>query len=87
LNTLSDVIRGGRRQLPPSFLLPTFDPVGFGFVDGDRAVPDFRDEGDRFYDYAQFRDGLALLGDAFRGYPRDVVLWSPEGGISLVSER
>ncbi len=83
LNGLSAVIRGGRQQMAPSFLLPTFDPVGFGFVDGDRAVEDFRDEGDRSYDYAQFRDGLALLGDAFRGRPRDVVLWSPEGGLPL----
>lgn len=83
LNGLSAVIRGGRRQIPPSFLLPTFDPVGFGFVDDDRAVPDIRDEGDRSYDYAQFRDGLALLGDPFRGRPRDVLLWSPEGGVSL----
>lgn len=41
-------IRGGRRQMPASFLLPTFYPVGFGFVDSDRAGPDIRDEGDRF---------------------------------------
>jgi hypothetical protein len=63
--------------------LPTFDPVGFGFENADRAVPVIRDEGDRSYDYVKFRDGLALLGDPFRGRPRDVVLWSPEGGVSL----
>jgi hypothetical protein len=83
LNGLSAVIRGRRRQMPPLFLLPTFDPVGFGFENADRAVPVIRDEGDRSYDYVKFRDGLALLGDPFRGRPRDVVLWSPEGGVSL----
>ena len=83
LNGLSAVIRSGRRQMPSSFVLPTFDPVGFGLLDGDRAAPSVRDEGDRSYDYTQFRDGLALLGDPFRGRARDVVLWSPEGGVSL----
>ncbi|PDT43793.1 hypothetical protein CO661_33095 [Sinorhizobium fredii] len=83
LNGLSAVIRSGRRQMPSSFVLPTFDPVGFGFLDGDRVAPDVRDEGDRSYNYTQFRDGLALLGDPFRGRARDVVLWSAEGGVSL----
>ena len=83
LNGLSAVIRSGRRQMPSSFVLPTFDPVGFGLLDGDRAAPGVRDEGDRSYDYAQFRDGLALLGDPFRGRARDAVLWSPEGGVAL----
>jgi hypothetical protein len=83
LNGLSATIRSDRRQTPASFVLPTFDPVGFRFVEGDRVVPSARDEGDRAYDYAQFRDGLALLGDPFRGRPRDVVLWSPENGVSL----
>lgn len=82
LNGLSAVIRGGRRQTPPSFLLPTFDPVGFGFVDSDRVVPGIRDEADGSYGYAQFRDGLALLGDPLRSRLHDVVLWSPERGVS-----
>lgn len=64
-------------------MLPTFDPVGFGFIEGDRVVPGVRDEGDRAYNYARFRDGLALLGDPFHDRPRDVVLWSPEDGTSL----
>lgn len=83
LNGLSAVIRSGRRQMPSSFVLPTFDPIGFGFLDGDRTAPSVRDEGDRSYNYTQFRDGLALLRDPFRGRARDVVLWSPEGGVSL----
>lgn len=83
LNKLSVVIRGGRRQTPPFFLLPNSDPVGFGFVEDDRALPETRDDADRSYDYAQFRDGLALLSNPFLGRPRDVLLWSPEGGLSL----
>lgn len=83
LNGLSAVIRSGRRQVPSSFVLPTFDPVGFRLLDGDRAAPGVRDEGDRSYDYTQFRDGLALLSEPFRGRARDVVLWSPESGVSL----
>lgn len=82
LNKLSIVIRAGRQQMPPSLLLPTFSPVGFEFVNSDRAMPGIREEVDRTYDYAQFRDGLALLGDPSRCHPLGLVIWSPENGIS-----
>ncbi|MBY5798974.1 hypothetical protein [Rhizobium leguminosarum] len=81
LNGLSAAIRSGERRAPPSFALPTFDPVGFGFAESDSATLRARDKDDRAYDYARFRDGLALLGDPFRGSPRDIVFWSPENGL------
>jgi hypothetical protein len=86
LNGLSAVIRSGERRAPVSFALPTFDPVGFGFDEGDRAAPGARDDEARAYDYARFRDGLALLGDPFRGKLIDVLSWSPETGLSLAQQ-
>jgi hypothetical protein len=83
LNGLSAVIRSGERRMPISFALPTFDPVGFGFVESGRTVPGARDDEARAYDYARFRDGLAFLGDPFRGKPVEVLLWSPETGLSI----
>jgi len=79
LNGLSAIIRDSERRAPASFTLPTFDPVGFGLTEGDRTP----DEEDGAYDYARFRDGLALLGDPFRGKPLDVLVWSPNEGLSL----
>lgn len=83
MDGLSAVSRVGRRQMPASFSLPIFDPVGFGFPDGGRLASGVRDEFYRSYDYASFRDGLAVLGEPFRGRPHGVVLWSPEDGVSL----
>jgi hypothetical protein len=50
-----------------------------GLPDGDGAAASREGE----YRYALFRDGLALLGDPFRGRLRDVVIWSPNEGLSL----
>ncbi|PZP53400.1 MAG: hypothetical protein DI595_03770 [Agrobacterium fabrum] len=83
LRELSAAINDGQGRMPDSLVLPTFDPVGFGFADGERALSAPRDDGDRAYDYARFRDGLALLRDPLRGRPLDIVLWSPQGGLSL----
>jgi hypothetical protein len=87
LNELSTVIRGGGRPPLPFFTLPTSDPVGFGMVEDQRIAPGVRGEEDRPYDYAQFRDGLALLGDPFRGKPIDILRWSPDGELPLGSMR
>jgi hypothetical protein len=80
LNALSIAIRD--RAVGPSatMRLPTFEPTGFAVSAGDRIA---RAEADETYQYALFRDGLALVGEPFRGRPRDVVVWSPDGGIEL----
>jgi hypothetical protein len=78
LNALSGIIRGGEQVLPPSLQLPTFQPVGFGPPGGDDFAVDLTDGG---YSYALFRDGLALLGDPFRGRPLGVATWTPNEGL------
>ncbi len=80
LNALSIAIRDRAVGLPATMRLPTFEPTGFALSAGDRIA---RAEADEPYQYALFRDGLALLGEPFRGRPRDVVVWSPDGGMAL----
>lgn len=80
LNALTGIIRGGERAIPPTLQLPTYQPIGFGLPDSEGLAVS-REGGD--YRYALFRDGLALLGDPFRGRLRDVVIWSPNEGLSL----
>jgi len=80
LSALTRIIRGGERAIPPRLQLPTFQPIGFGLPDSEGLAVS-REGGD--YRYALFRDGLALLGDPFRGRLRDVVIWSPNEGLSL----
>ncbi|MGG6550557.1 UNVERIFIED_CONTAM: hypothetical protein NY100_34700, partial [Prevotella sp. 15_C9] len=73
-------IREGERRMPERIVLPTFEPTGFELSAADGVA---RREPVEPYQYALFRDGLALLGEPFRGRARDVVVWSPEGGIVL----
>jgi hypothetical protein len=81
LNALSNVIRDrGLGVSTTTMRLPTFEPTGFALSVGDRIAST---EADEPYQYALFRDGLALLGAPFRGRPRDVVVWSPDGGVAL----
>ncbi|WP_184805682.1 hypothetical protein [Rhizobium leucaenae] len=80
LSALTGIIRGGERAIPATLQLPTFQPIGFGLPDSE-GLASSRGGGD--YRYALFRDGLALLGDPFRGRLRNVVIWSPNEGLSL----
>ena len=80
LNALSIAIRDRAVRLPATMRLPTFEPTGFALSAGDRIA---RAEADETYQYALFRDGLALVGEPLRGRPRDVVVWSPDGGMAL----
>ncbi|MGY3539847.1 hypothetical protein ACVIIY_004067 [Bradyrhizobium sp. USDA 4515] len=80
LNALSNAIRDRGAGVPATMTLPTVEPTGFALSAGDRIA---RADADEPYQYALFRDGLALLGEPFRGRPRDVVVWSPEGGMAL----
>jgi hypothetical protein len=80
LNALSNAIRDREVGLPATMRLPTVEPTGFALSAGDRIA---RADAAEPYQYALFRDGLALLGQPFRGRPHDVVVWSPDGGIEL----
>lgn len=80
LNALSNAIRDREAGLPATMRLTTVEPTGFALSAVDRIAGADADEP---YQYALFRDGLALLGEPFRGRPRDVVVWSPDGGIAL----
>jgi hypothetical protein len=76
LNGLTDMIRTGGDGRPERLDLPTFDPVGFGIGEDSRRR---RVDGSE-YNYALFRDGLALLGDPFRSRKLDMRRWSPKEG-------
>jgi hypothetical protein len=80
LNALSNAIRHRGAGLLATMRLPTVEPTGFALFAGDRAT---RADADEPYQYALFRDGLALLGEPFRGRLCDVVVWSPDGGMAL----
>ncbi len=76
LDALSGMIRAGGEGLPELLELPTFDPVGFG-VDGDDLA---RRRGRPEYNYALFRDGLALVSDPIRRRRPEIRRWSPQEG-------
>lgn len=80
LNALSNAIRDRGVGLPARMRLPTVEPTGFALSTRDRIAGVDADEP---YQYALFRDGLALLREPFRGRLRDVVVWSPDGGMAL----
>ncbi len=80
LNALSNMIRDREVAPTATLRLPTIDPTGFTLSSGDLIVGTDAEEP---YRYALFRDGLALLGQPFRGHLRDLVIWSPDRGISL----
>lgn len=75
LLALSDMIRGGRDQVPLALDLPDIEPFGFS-PDLDRG---YRDEEAR-YPVAQFRDGLVLLSRLPRSPAPDARHWSPQRG-------
>jgi hypothetical protein len=79
LKSLTGVIQDGGRSIPGTLQLPSFGPIGFGL--GGESVGRTRDDAD--YQYALFRDGLALLGDPKRGRPRGITVWSPKEGVFL----
>jgi hypothetical protein len=85
LQALTGIIRDERRLTPPSLELPSISPVGFGFrgegVPGleEDSVASRRDKSR--YQYALFRDGLALLADPSKGQPDGITVWQPKDGI------
>lgn len=77
LNDLTGMIRSGGENLPERLVLPSFEPVGFGTGEGSLGR---RADGEEFYNYALFRDGLALLGDPFRPRKLETRRWLPKEG-------
>jgi hypothetical protein len=73
---LTGMIRSGGDSLSERLDLPNFDPVGFGIGEGSLG---WRVDGPE-YNYALFRDGLALLGDPFRPRKLETRRWSPKEG-------
>ncbi|WP_353204708.1 hypothetical protein [Sphingomonas sp.] len=76
LNSLTGMIRTAGDGRPARLDLPSFDPVGFSIGEGSRGR---RVDGSE-YNYALFRDGLALLGDPFRSRKFETRRWSPKEG-------
>ena len=79
LNALSNMISDRGAGLPKASRLPTVESTGFALTTGDSFA---RADAEEPYQYALFRDGLALLGEPFRGRPLGMVFWSPDGGVS-----
>lgn len=79
LNSLTGMIQTDSNGRPGRLDLPSFEPVGFGL--GERSR-DRREVGSE-YNYALFRDGLALLGDPFRSRNFQIRTWSPKEGFKV----
>jgi len=76
LDALSGMTRDGGERRPERLELPTFDPIGFGAGGDDRVL----DAEHPDYDYALFRDGLALIDAPFRWTGRHIRRWLPKEG-------
>jgi hypothetical protein len=88
LNTLAGMIRRGPGTLPDELELSTTDIQGFStgaelLAGADR--PDFRTPGEA-YDYALFRDGLALLGQPPPRRFGGIRIWHPREGLGQTRE-
>ncbi|MGV1793551.1 hypothetical protein [Rhizobium sp. A37_96] len=79
LKALTTMIGPQTLRFPSSLQLPQFVPAGFGTIIDDSTRDTPRDA----YNYALFRDGLALLGDPQRGRPVGVLEWSPKNGVTM----
>jgi hypothetical protein len=76
LDSLTGMIQAGALDRPARLDLPRFDPSGFGIGEDSRGrLADGSD-----YNYALFRDGLALVGDPFRPKKLELRRWSPKEG-------
>lgn len=76
LDSLTGMIRTGGGDRPERLDLPSFIPAGFGISEASRGR---RADGSG-YNYALFRDGLALVGDPFRPRKFETRRWSPNEG-------
>ena len=77
LNSLSSIIRGGGEVAQEFLELPRSETVGFtSDRDGIREGPRGSE-----YEYAVYRDGLALLGSPHPQKVDGYRIWSPKGGM------
>jgi hypothetical protein len=60
----------------------TFGPIALAASVARTATTNDHAPDDAAYQYALFRDGLALMVDPYRGHPLGVVMWSPTDGVS-----
>jgi len=79
LKALTNMLGPQAVRFPSSLQLPEFVPAGFGTINDDLSSDTPRDA----YNYALFRDGLALLGDPQRGRTVGVLEWSPKAGVAM----
>jgi hypothetical protein len=75
LDALSGMIRAGPDRIPENVDLPSGDFVGLSTAD-DAARRD-----GAAYDYALFRDGLALLGNPSPRRIAGLRIWYPNDGL------
>jgi hypothetical protein len=76
LDALTGMIRFGPRSLPEALDLPASDIVGFASGDAEIGYRSVRED----YDYALFRDGLALLATPPRKLT-GIRTWYPKEGL------
>jgi hypothetical protein len=85
LDGLSNLIREGSRAKDlnkRSLELPVHEVVGFRTATDDDHGRPTEDRSE--YEYALFRDGLALIGKPPRRDPADLVIWDPKDGLSFM---
>ena len=82
LDTLTDLIRSGTRRLPDAIDLPTGDLAGIASSESraDRLTSARDELGRGDYDYALFRDGLALIAGPPPRKLTGVRSWHPKEG-------
>lgn len=78
LNGLSGMIRRGERERFGTFELPLGDIAGFAGGDADMREATARDD----YDFALYRDGLALLAGPPPRKLTGIRIWHPKAGLS-----
>jgi hypothetical protein len=77
LNQLTKIIRNGKENMPDTIDLPRANPIGFGLSESD----EMNSVKPRDYYYAQFPDGLALLGTPPPRRIAGMTSWNPTEGI------
>jgi hypothetical protein len=78
LSALTAMIRSGPRERPATLELPTSDIAGFASGSAEIGIRSARED----YDYALFRDGLALLAGPPPRRLSGIRTWHPKEGLT-----
>ena len=78
LSALTAMIRSGPRERPATLELPTSDLAGFASGSAEIGIRSARED----YDYALFRDGLALLAGPPPRKLTGIRTWHPKEGLT-----